>query len=86
MTFDQANQQEHPVETQWHYPILIAQGFQAETKTAPGFVRAYTYAHPNGARVQCVTGYSADHWQASDGQRGIGLSLCEWAANHHAVH
>lgn len=79
MQFSQANQTVHPVEAQWHYPILVAQGFCAETKSAEGFVRAYTYVHPNGLQVRCVTGSNADYWHSSNGASGIGLSLRDWA-------
>lgn len=61
-TFDEANKAVHPVEKQWHYPIMTKHGFVAETTEAVGFVRAYTYKHPDGRVIQCNTGCSSDYW------------------------
>lgn len=79
MTFAEADQAQHPVETQWHYPILTAAGFTPATNSACGFVRSYTYQHPSGVSVVCTTGSSADYWGASDGARGYWGSLDAWS-------
>ena len=65
--FEEANKTVHPVEKQWHFPILTKYGFTAVTKEATGFVRSYDYEHPIGHRVCCATGYSSDHWRGSFG-------------------
>lgn len=52
----------HPVEKQWHYPILTQHGFKAETKEGIGFVRAYVYKHEDGRIIRCTTGSHADYW------------------------
>lgn len=62
MDFNEANAVVHPVEKQWHYPIMTKHGFIAETKEQTGFVRHYIYAHPDGRRVVCKTGSSSDYW------------------------
>lgn len=61
-SFDEANKTVHPVEKQWHYPILTKHGFVPETKEATGFVRNYTYKHEDGRVIVCTTGSSADYW------------------------
>lgn len=72
MNFEEANKKVHLVEEQWHYPILSAHGFLPETKEGIGFVRSYDYSHPDGRRIRCTTGYSADHWESLDGTKGRG--------------
>jgi len=63
MTFEEANQVVHPVETQWHYNVLIPAGWVAETKEQVGFVRTYVYTHPDTSLViHCTTGSSSDYW------------------------
>lgn len=62
MNFEEANKAVHPVETQWHYPILTKHGFVPETKEAVGFVRAYIYKHEDGRVIKCSTGVSSDYW------------------------
>ena len=64
--FEKADKKVHPVESQWHYPILTKYGFIAETKEAPGFVRAYTYKHPDGRSIKCNTGVNSDYWTDFD--------------------
>jgi len=60
--FNKANEKIHPVETQWHYPILQRYGFEPVTKEAKGFVRSYSYK--KGAHeIICTTGVNADHWK-----------------------
>ena len=81
MDFQAANQTIHAVETQWHYSILTRYGFRAETPSAQGFVRSYTYTHPSGASVMCVTGSNADYWRAGCGAQGFWTSLEDWAAS-----
>ena len=60
--FEKANQTVHNVEDQWHYPIFKKYGFEPQTKSAIGFVRKYTYAHPSGYVMQANTGASSDYW------------------------
>lgn len=69
------NEKIHPVETQWHYPLLEAAGFTPETKEASGMVRSYTYTHPDGRTVTASTGVNADHWSSSDGKSGYWSTL-----------
>jgi hypothetical protein len=64
--FEEANKKVHPVETQWHYPTLTKHGFVPETKEQVGFVRAYTYTHPDGRRIRCNTGVNSDYWTDLD--------------------
>jgi hypothetical protein len=61
MDFAEANKQVHPVEDQWHYQTLIDAGFVAETKSAVGFVRSYTY-YKGEHQIKCNTGASSDYW------------------------
>ncbi len=61
--FEQADKKVHPVESQWHYPILTKYGFQPLTKEGVGFVRSYDYEHQSGKKIRCVTGSSADYWR-----------------------
>ena len=63
MTFDEADKVIHPVETQWHYPILTAAGYLPNTLSATGFVRRYIYTHPATCNVIAVsTGMNIDYW------------------------
>ena len=55
----------HPVEKQWHYPIMMKAGFAAQTLFAVGFVRSYHYLHPDGRRIRCTTGVNGDHWEGA---------------------
>lgn len=73
--FNKANEAVHKVEDQWHYKYLVPAGFVPETKEAVGFVRNYIYRHPDGRVVTASTGYSADHWSSSDGNRGYWSDL-----------
>lgn len=69
--FDAANKTVHPVETQWHYEILIPLGWVAETKEAVGFVRGYAYTLPGtDYRIVCNTGVSADYWNEKTTKAG----------------
>lgn len=62
--FEESNKKVHPVEEQWHYPILTKFGFRPITKEGIGFVRSYDYEHPStGRRIRCATGYSSDYWR-----------------------
>jgi hypothetical protein len=75
-SFEQANKAVHPVETQWHFPIMTKHGFVAETKERTGFVRAYVYSHPlTGAKYTVSTGVSADYWEGPAGSRGYWADL-----------
>lgn len=63
-SFNQANKTIHPVETQWHYPILTKYGFEPIAKEGIGFVRSYTYIHPaTQCEIIVTTGASADYWK-----------------------
>lgn len=64
--FEEANKKIHPVEKQWHHPIMVKHGFLAETKEGVGFVRSYTYKHPDGRTIVCTTGVNADTWRDPD--------------------
>lgn len=75
--FERANERVHPVEKQWHYPILVAAGFVAKTRGAVGFVRKYDYEHPDGRVVSCHTGASSDYWKSGD-KRGYWGELESW--------
>jgi len=62
--FEEANKKVHPVEDQWHYPILTKYGYEPVTKEAVGFVRSYDYTHPATRHtIRCCTGYSSDYWR-----------------------
>jgi hypothetical protein len=75
MTFEEANEKIHPVEKQWHYPILTKHGFVAKTLEGKGFVRSYKYEHPNGLVVTATTGAERDYWQSSAGGYGLWRDL-----------
>lgn len=64
MNFAIASAVVHKVETQWHYPLMIAAGFTAVTQEQTGFVRNYHYTK-DGLNVVCVTGVSADYWSCT---------------------
>ena len=69
MNFQEANKIVHKVETQWHYPVLIAAGFEAITQEAIGFVRNYEYR--KGDRViVCTTGSACDYWNEQGVNKG----------------
>jgi len=65
----------HPVETQWHYPILVKHGFVALTPYAQDMLRSYNYEHPNGTKIRCCTGVSRDYWEDSKGSWGLWAEL-----------
>jgi hypothetical protein len=69
----------HPVETQWHYKLLVPHGFVAETKEGVGLVRGYRYNHPDGRSVRCCTGANADYWESNNGGWGYWSTLEKWA-------
>lgn len=75
MDFEQANKAVHPVEAQWHYPILTAAGYVPETKEATGFVRRYDYTHPSKAPIRARTGVNGDYWECSTGGAGYWADL-----------
>lgn len=66
MTLNEADKKVHPVETQWHYPIMTKHGFVPETMEATGFVRRYVYNHPDGRKITCNTGVRADYWDGGN--------------------
>ena len=59
---NEADKVVHPVEKQWHYPIMIANGFEPVTKLAVGFVRRYEYKNKDGRRIACCTGCNSDYF------------------------
>ena len=62
-TFEEANKVVHPVDKQWHYPIMTAHGYEAVTTEAVGFVRSYMYVNrETNHTMQVATGASADYW------------------------
>ena len=62
--FNEANKIVHPVETQWHYPIMTKYGYVPVTLTGIGFVRSYEYTHPEtGRSIKVSTGVNADYWE-----------------------
>jgi len=71
--FEEANKAIHPVEKQWHFPIMTKYGYEAVTKEGIGFVRSYTYRHPTMDRSMTVTtGASADYWDDPNPNGGHG--------------
>lgn len=60
--FETSNKKVHPVETQWHYPVMVSFGFEPVTKEAVGFVRTYEYFHPAGHHIKVSTGVNSDYW------------------------
>ena len=63
MSFAEANKKVHPVDTQWHFPIMSGHGYLPDTKEAVGFVRTYHYTNPtDGHTMSVTTGASADYW------------------------
>lgn len=77
MNIETANKTVHPVEEQWHYPILTKYGFVPNTKEGVGFVRSYEYEHPNGRKVRCITGLSCDYWSDQE-NTGFWSDLEKW--------
>ena len=74
--FNDANQTVHPVETQWHFPILTKYGFTPTVLSQVGFVRKYSYKHPDtDVVVTCNTGASADYWSSTAGGHGYWSDL-----------
>lgn len=71
-----ANEKVHPVETEWHYPILTKYGFFPITKNQTGLVRAYDYEDKNNHKIRCSTGANADHWKdETTGKYGFWMDL-----------
>jgi len=60
------------IETQWHYRIATKYGFIPVTKKAKGFVRSYTYKHPDGYVIKCCTGCNADY-AMGESKDGVGF-------------
>lgn len=63
MDFETANKVMHPVEKEWHYPVLARYGYTSPTPPQEGFVRAYFYNHPKGRIIRVNTGVSCDYWE-----------------------
>jgi hypothetical protein len=76
VNFEEANKVVHLVEKQWHYPILVAHGYIANTPTGVGFVRSYEYSNAAGHRMRLTTGVRADYWEdLATGQLGYWAEL-----------
>ena len=70
-SFEEGNKKVHPVETQWHYPVMTKHGFEPVTKEGVGFVRSYVYEHPTtGQKIKVTTGYNIDHWEDVKTKKG----------------
>lgn len=67
--FAKANQIVHPVEKEWHYPILTKYGWLPKTLTGKGFVRTYDYINSKmpGEIIKMTTGVNADYWSGAGG-------------------
>lgn len=64
--FEKAEKTEHPVEKQWHYPIMINFGYVPLTPSQIGFVREYIYEHPvSRHQIHLHTGVNVDYWRDS---------------------
>jgi hypothetical protein len=69
--FKKADKAVHPVESQWHYPIMTKHGWTPVTPEAVGFVRSYDYTHPvNRGSITVTTGYSSDYWKDNNPKDG----------------
>lgn len=74
--FNQADKKVHPVEVQWHYPILTEAGFVAQTKEGIGFSRSYVYERLDGHKIKATTGINCDYWKdMTTGKTGYGCDL-----------
>ncbi len=69
IAFEQANQKVHPVEAQWHFPILTKYGYTPITPQQTGFVRTYVYERA-GHQIVCTTGSRADYWRDDTNKDG----------------
>lgn len=67
--FEEANKKVHNVESEWHHPILTKYGFTPEQKTGVGFLRSYTYTHPDGHVITMSTGLRGDTWEDNNVDR-----------------
>jgi hypothetical protein len=63
LSFAEADQIDHPVESQWHHEIMVRHGFTSITKSQMGFVRAYEYKNDAGHVMSVCTGVNADYWR-----------------------
>jgi len=72
---NKANEVICPVETQWHYPIMIKYGFSSTTPPQKGLVRGYLYTDNKGNEFNVNTGVNADYWQHKTGGHGYWGSL-----------
>jgi hypothetical protein len=69
MNFNEANKVEHPVEGEWHYPIMIDAGFKPITLMGIGLVRSYEY-EKNNHKILVATGVNADYWRDEQNNKG----------------
>jgi len=67
MSINEVDKIMHPVEKQWHYPILTKYGFTSDTESQQGLVRGYIYTHPDGHTIHVITGYHSDYWSGAGG-------------------
>lgn len=51
----------HPVEKQWHYPIMTKYGFKPQDLSGVGLVRFYKYTKDN-VMISCHTGVHQDYF------------------------
>ena len=62
--FNRGNLKIHLVEDQWHYTVFTRYNWIPETKSAQGFVRSYTYFHPElDKKITFTTGSHCDYFQ-----------------------
>lgn len=81
--FEKANEAWHPVEKEWHYPILIKYGFKPLTETAQGFVRKYEWVNDKGRKITYHIGVNASYWTDSEtfwDDRKLSLKSHYWPA------
>jgi hypothetical protein len=68
----EADKKVHPVDTQWHFPIMARYGFQPLTLEAVGLVRSYDYISGDGLglKIRVSTGFSSDYWRDETNNAG----------------
>jgi hypothetical protein len=70
--FNEADKIVHPVEGEWHYPILTKYDFIPVTQEGIGFVRSYLYQHiPTMRMMRLTTGVNADYWNEVKGGKDV---------------
>lgn len=74
---ESVDDKEHPIEKEWHYPVLTAHGFTSADKVKKGMVRSYKYTsseYPDHV-ITMTTGANSDHWEDKGNASGIGSSI-----------